>query len=55
MRKQLMIPALLAMSVALAACATKPNPNLEQARSNFTALQTNPEATKVAADRKSVV
>lgn len=49
MRKQLMIPALLAMSVALAACATKPNPNLEQARSNFTALQTNPEATKVAA------
>jgi outer membrane protein OmpA-like peptidoglycan-associated protein len=49
MRKQVMIPALLAMSVALAACATKPNPNLEQARSNYTALQTNPEATKVAA------
>ncbi|CAM3066638.1 hypothetical protein BZK31_18960 [Pseudomonas floridensis] len=49
MRKQLMIPALLAMSVALAACATKPNPNLEQARTNFTALQTNPDATKVAA------
>ena len=49
MRKQVMIPALLAMSVALAACATKPNPNLEQARSNFTALQTNPESTKVAA------
>jgi len=49
MRKQLMIPALLAMSVALAACATKPNPNLEQARTNFTALQTNPESTKVAA------
>lgn len=49
MRKQLMIPALLAMSVALAACATKPNPNLEQARSNFTALQTNPQATQVAA------
>ncbi|MFJ4141579.1 OmpA family protein [Pseudomonas sp. NPDC089734] len=49
MRKQLMIPALLAMSVALAACATKPNPNLEQARSNFSALQSNPQATKVAA------
>jgi outer membrane protein OmpA-like peptidoglycan-associated protein len=49
MRKQVMIPALLAMSVALAACATKPNPNLEQARSNFTALQTNPESVKVAA------
>lgn len=49
MRKQLMIPALLAMSVALAACATKPNPSLEQARTNFSALQSNPEATKVAA------
>ncbi|RRV08197.1 OmpA family protein [Pseudomonas sp. v388] len=49
MRKHIMIPAMLAMSVALAACATKPNPNLEQARSNFTALQTNPESTKVAA------
>ena len=49
MRKQLMIPALLAMSVALAACATKPNPNLEQARTHFTSLQTNPDATKVAA------
>lgn len=49
MRKQLMIPALLAMSVALAACATKPNPTLEQARTNYTSLQTNPEATKVAA------
>ncbi|GFM85992.1 membrane protein [Pseudomonas cichorii] len=49
MRKQLMIPALLAMSVALAACATKPNPNLEQARTNFSALQSNPQATKVAA------
>ncbi|RMQ40002.1 OmpA protein [Pseudomonas cichorii] len=49
MRKQLMIPALLAMSVALAACATKPNPNLEQARSNFSALQSNPQSTQVAA------
>ncbi|WP_162873920.1 DUF4398 domain-containing protein, partial [Pseudomonas viridiflava] len=35
--------------VALAACATKPNPNLEQARTNFTSLQTNPDATMVAA------
>lgn len=49
MRKQVMIPALLAMSVALAACATKPNPNLEQARTNYTALQTNPDAVKLAA------
>ena len=38
MRKQLMIPALLAMSVALAACSTPPNANLENARTNFSAL-----------------
>ncbi|KTC57569.1 hypothetical protein AO262_19190 [Pseudomonas fluorescens ABAC62] len=49
MRKQLMIPALLAMSVALAACSTPPNANLENARTNFSALQANPNATKVAA------
>jgi len=49
MRKQLMIPALLAMSVALAACSTPPNPNLEQARTNFSALQSNPKATQLAA------
>lgn len=49
MRKQMMIPALLAMSVALAACSTPPNANLENARTNFTALQTNPQATKLAA------
>ncbi|SDV03267.1 OmpA family protein [Pseudomonas mucidolens] len=49
MRKQLMIPALLAMSVALAACSTPPNANLENARTNYTALQANPQATKIAA------
>jgi outer membrane protein OmpA-like peptidoglycan-associated protein len=49
MRKQLMIPALLAASVALAACSTPPNANLEQARTNYTGLQTNPQASKVAA------
>ena len=49
MRKQLMIPALLAMSVALAACSTPPNANLENARTNYSALQANPQATKVAA------
>ncbi|WNW11376.1 OmpA family protein [Pseudomonas sp. DTU_2021_1001937_2_SI_NGA_ILE_001] len=49
MRKQVMIPALLAVSVALGACATKPNPSLEQARTNFSALQSNPDASKVAA------
>ncbi len=49
MRKQLMIPALLAMSVALAACSTPPNANLENARTNFSALQAIPQATKIAA------
>ena len=49
MRKQLMIPALLAASVALAACSTPPNANLEQARVNYSALQADPQASKVAA------
>ena len=49
MRKQLMIPALLAVSVALAACSTPPNANLEQARTNYTGLQADPQASKVAA------
>lgn len=49
MRKQLMIPALLAVSVALAACSTPPNANLEQARTNYSGLQANPQASKVAA------
>ncbi|MDB6141730.1 MAG: oprF 1 [Pseudomonas sp.] len=49
MRKQLMIPALLALSVGLAACATPPNPSLEQAHTNFSALQANPQASTLAA------
>ncbi|SDH74168.1 Outer membrane protein OmpA [Pseudomonas flavescens] len=49
MRKQVMIPALLALSIGLAACSTQPNINLEQARSSYSSLQTNPEAVKVAA------
>jgi outer membrane protein OmpA-like peptidoglycan-associated protein len=49
MRKQLMVPALLALSVGLAACATPPNPSLEQARTNFSALQANPQSSQVAA------
>jgi outer membrane protein OmpA-like peptidoglycan-associated protein len=49
MRKQLMIPALLALSVGLAACSSQPNVNLEHARTNFSALQANPQASKVAA------
>ena len=49
MRKQLMIPALLALSVGLAACSHEPNTNLEQARTNFTSLQTNPKSQTLAA------
>lgn len=49
MRKHVMIPALLALSVGLAACSTPPNPNLESARTNFSALQSNPQSSKVAA------
>lgn len=49
MRNHVMIPALLALSVGLAACSSQPNINLEQARSNYSTLQTNPQASKVAA------
>ncbi|POF42905.1 hypothetical protein B0D71_08380 [Pseudomonas laurylsulfativorans] len=48
-RNQLMIPALLAVTVALAACSTPPNANLEQARTNYSGLQADPQAAKVAA------
>jgi len=49
MRKHVMIPALLALSVGLAACSHQPNPNLEAARSNFSTLQSDPQASKIAA------
>ena len=49
MRNQVLIPALLALSVGLAACSHQPNVNLENAQTNFSALQANPQATKVAA------
>ena len=49
MRKQVLIPALLALSVGLAACSHQPNVNLEQARTNYSALQSNPKATELAA------
>ncbi|MGQ7956638.1 OmpA family protein [Pseudomonas sp. SP16.1] len=49
MRKHVMIPALLALCVGLAACSHQPNANLESARSNFSALQSDPLASKVAA------
>ena len=49
MRNHVMIPALLALSIGLVACATQPNPNLESARTNFSALQSDPQSSKVAA------
>ncbi|MFC0709592.1 OmpA family protein [Azorhizophilus paspali] len=48
MHKLASLPALLALSVGLVACASKPNPNLEQARAAFTALQGNPRAGQLA-------
>ncbi len=49
MRKQLMIPALLALSVGLAACSSQPNAELEQARTNYSGLQSNPKSATLAA------
>lgn len=49
MRKLVTLPALLALGVGLAACSHQPNANLEKARNNFTTLQTDPQASKLAA------
>lgn len=49
MNKHFMIPALLTITAGLAACATDPNPNLEQARTAYSALQSNPQASTLAA------
>ena len=49
MHKHLMIPTLLTLSLGLVACATPPNVNLEQARTNYSALQSNPHASTLAA------
>lgn len=49
MRKHIMLPTLLALSIGLVACASQPNPNLESARSNFSSLQGDPQASKLAA------
>lgn len=48
MRKLILVPSLIALSVGLAACANKPNVALEQARENVTQLQNSPEALKMA-------
>jgi outer membrane protein OmpA-like peptidoglycan-associated protein len=48
MRNFILIPAVSALSLALAACASKPNPNLEQARSAYNQLQSDPQALVLA-------
>lgn len=48
MRKLIVIPSLLILSIGLTACANKPNSALEQARENVTQLQNSPEALKLA-------
>ncbi len=48
MRKLIVVPSLLVLSIGLAACANKPNTALEQARENVTQLQNSPEALKLA-------
>lgn len=41
--------ALSALALGLAGCAHEPNPNLEQARADYAALQNNPQAQSLAA------
>lgn len=48
MRKLLIIPSLLAISIGLTACANQPNTALEQARDNVIELQSSPQALKFA-------
>ena len=49
MHKLVTLPTMLALSIGLVACATQPNENLEEARSSFSALQSDARASKVAA------
>lgn len=49
MHRHLLMPALLALTLGLGACATPPNANLEQARSRYSALQSDPQASTLAA------
>lgn len=48
MRKLIIVPTLLALSIGLTACANQPNTALEKARANVTQLQSSPEALKLA-------
>jgi len=49
MRKQFLLPVLSALTLTLAACATPPNPNLEKARNDYAALESQPQAAQLAA------
>ncbi|KTB91374.1 hypothetical protein AO073_06025 [Pseudomonas syringae ICMP 11293] len=49
MLKQCLTYSILVTAVSLAACSTPPNPNLEQAKSNFSVLERNPKSSQLAA------
>ena len=49
MHTRILISALLAIGIGLAGCASQPNPNLEQARSQYQQLQAEPGVSKFAA------
>ncbi|WP_222909034.1 OmpA family protein [Pseudomonas sp. DNDY-54] len=49
MHKLVAIPTAIAMSIGLAACSSQPNQTLETARTEFSALQSNPLSQKYAA------
>ncbi|MGE4406010.1 OmpA family protein [Pseudomonas sp.] len=49
MHKLVTFPTLLALSIGLVACASQPNPNLEEARSSFSALQSDARSSQLAA------
>ncbi|KTT50188.1 membrane protein [Pseudomonas oryzihabitans] len=49
MRKHILIPAVSLLSLALAACSTPPNPNLEKAKADYSALESQPQAAQLAA------
>ncbi|MEN0106740.1 MAG: OmpA family protein [Pseudomonas sp.] len=48
MNKLISVSALSVLSLALVACASKPNPNLDQAHSNYQALTAQPQAQTLA-------
>jgi len=49
MRKRFLLPLMSALTLTLAACSTPPNPNLEKARNDYAALESQPQATQLAA------